>query len=91
VSLSPLSTFFAVFFFSSLGGFDLRLTPLVETGFPRVGEGGGGEREEDSGEGEGEGEERVEGGEERDEVSDEAVIFLLLLLEVGTAFDGEGR
>jgi hypothetical protein len=76
----------------SLRGFGLRLTPfVVDAGLPRVGDGGGGEREEDSGEGEGEGEERVEGGEERDEVSDEAVIFLLLLLEVGTAFDGEGR
>ena len=54
--------------------FAFRLTPFC--GLPRVGGGdsaGGGDSDEDSGSGEGE--ERVEGGGERDEVSDEAVIF----------------
>ena len=67
-----MSVLLIFFFFSSLGGFGLRLTPFVETGLPRVGEGGGGDREEDSGSGDGE--DKVEGGGEREDVSDEAVI-----------------
>ena len=52
---------------------------------PRVGEGGGGEREEDSGSGDGE--DRVEGGGEREDVSDAAVISASFVGRGETAFE----
>jgi len=61
---------------------DFRLTPFC--GLPRVGgerRDGGGDSEDDSGSGDGE--ERVEGGGERDEVSDDAVIVWMGSGEAG--------